>query len=43
VLGKTEELDWFRKIVNPPFPGGEAIGGLMQAVGMSYYRMRDFV
>jgi glycine/D-amino acid oxidase-like deaminating enzyme len=43
VLGKTEELDWFRKIVNPPFPGGEAIGGLMQAVGMSYYRVRDFV
>jgi glycine/D-amino acid oxidase-like deaminating enzyme len=43
VLGRTEELDWFRKIVNPPFPGGEAIGGLMQAVGMSYYRVRDFV
>jgi len=43
VLGKTEELDWFRKIVNPPFPGGEAIGGLMQAVGMTYYRVRDFV
>jgi glycine/D-amino acid oxidase-like deaminating enzyme len=43
VLGRTEELDWFRKIVNPPFPGGEAIGGLMQAIGMSYYRVRDFV
>jgi len=43
VLGQTEELDWFRKIVNPPFPGGEALGGLMQAVGMSYYRVRDFV
>ena len=43
VLGEPEELDWFRPIVNPPFPGGEALGGLMQAVGMSYYRMRDFV
>jgi glycine/D-amino acid oxidase-like deaminating enzyme len=43
VLGQAEELDWFRKIVNPPFPGGEAIGGLMQAVGMSYYRVRDLV
>jgi glycine/D-amino acid oxidase-like deaminating enzyme len=43
VLGKPEELDWFRQIVNPPFPGGEAMGGLMQAIGMSYYRVRDFV
>jgi glycine/D-amino acid oxidase-like deaminating enzyme len=43
VLGNTEELDWFGAIVNPPFPGGAAIGGLMQAVGMSYYRVRDFV
>ncbi|MGN6527533.1 MAG: NAD(P)/FAD-dependent oxidoreductase [Burkholderiaceae bacterium] len=43
VLGDTEELDWFAPIVNPPFPGGEALGGLMQAVGMSWYRVRDFV
>jgi glycine/D-amino acid oxidase-like deaminating enzyme len=43
MLGKSDELDWFAPIVNPPFPGGEAIGGLMQAVGMTYYRMRDFV
>ncbi len=42
-LGDTEELDWFAPIVNPPFPGGEAVGGLMQAAGMMYYRMRDFV
>ena len=42
-LGHAEELDWFAPIVNPPFPGGEAVGGLMQAVGMSYYRVRDFV
>src|SRR5450756_927131 len=34
VLGDTEQLDWFAPIVTPPFPGGEAVGGLMQAVGM---------
>jgi len=43
MLAKSDELDWFAPIVNPPFPGGEAIGGLMQAVGMTYYRVRDFV
>jgi glycine/D-amino acid oxidase-like deaminating enzyme len=43
VMGRPEELDWFRKIVNPPFPGGQAVGGLLQAIGMSYYRVRDFV
>lgn len=42
-LGRPEELDWFGGIVNPPFPGGEAVGGLMQAVGMTWYRLRDFV
>lgn len=43
MLGDTERLDWFGGIVNPPFPGGERIGGLMQAAGMMYYRARDFV
>jgi glycine/D-amino acid oxidase-like deaminating enzyme len=43
MLAKSDELDWFAPIVNPPFPGGEAVGGLMQAVGMTYYRVRDFV
>ncbi|MFZ5547279.1 MAG: NAD(P)/FAD-dependent oxidoreductase [Pseudomonadota bacterium] len=43
MLGKPERLDWFGGIVNPPFPGGERIGGLMQAAGMMYYRARDFV
>lgn len=41
--GKPERLDWFAGIVNPPFPGGERLGGLMQAVGMGWYRLRDFV
>ena len=41
--GNTERLDWFGGIVNPAFPGGERLGGLMQAAGMMYYRVRDFV
>ncbi len=28
-------------IVNPPFPGGEWLGGVQQAIGMSWYRLRD--
>jgi glycine/D-amino acid oxidase-like deaminating enzyme len=43
MLGRPERLDWFAGIVNPPFPGGERLGGLMQAVGMGWYRLRDFV
>jgi gamma-glutamylputrescine oxidase len=43
MLGRPERLDWFGGIVNPPFPGGERVGGLLQAVGMMYYRARDFV
>lgn len=43
MLGDPERLDWFGGIVNPPFPGGERVGGLMQAAGMMYYRARDFV
>lgn len=43
MAGQPERLDWFAGIVNPPFPGGERLGGLMQAVGMGWYRLRDFV
>jgi gamma-glutamylputrescine oxidase len=43
MLGNAERLDWFGGIVNPTFPGGERVGGLMQAAGMMYYRVRDFV
>ena len=43
MLARSDELDWFAPIVNPPFPGGEAVGGLLQALGMTYYRARDFV
>jgi len=42
VLGRPEQLDWFAPIVNPPFLGGERLGGLQQALGMLYYRARDF-
>jgi glycine/D-amino acid oxidase-like deaminating enzyme len=42
VLGKPAQLDWFASIRNPPFFGGAALGGLMQAAGMAYYRLRDF-
>jgi len=41
MLGNPERLDAFAGIVNPPFPGGEFLGGLSQAVGMSWYRLRD--
>lgn len=43
MAGRPERLDWFAGITNPPFPGGETLGGLMQAVGMGWYRLRDFV
>jgi len=43
VIGRPEELDAFAPLVNPPMPGGETIGGLLQAAGMLYYRVRDFI
>lgn len=41
MLGNPERLDAFAGIVNPPFPGGEFLGGLSQAAGMAWYRLRD--
>ena len=35
MLGRPERLDWFGGIVNPPFPGGERLGGLMASVRVS--------
>jgi glycine/D-amino acid oxidase-like deaminating enzyme len=43
ILGEPAVLDAFAGIVNPPFPGGPLLGGLAQALGMSWYRLRDFV
>ncbi len=42
MMGQADRLDAFAGIVNPPFPGGEFLGGLSQALGMSWYRIRDF-
>lgn len=41
--GQPDRLDAFNGIVNPPFLGGEWLGGLQQAVGMGWYRLRDMV
>jgi len=43
MLGNPERLDAFKGIINPPFPGGETLGGVAQALGMSWYRLRDLV
>ena len=43
MLGDPARLDAFAAIVNPRFPGGERFGGLLQALGMSWYRLRDLV
>ena len=41
MLGQTDRLDAFAGIINPPFPGGELLGGISQAIGMTWYRLRD--
>ena len=43
MLGEPTRLDAFTAIVNPRFPGGERVGALLQALGMSWYRLRDRV
>jgi len=43
MLGRPERLDAFSGMHNPAFPGGEWLGGLTQAVGMSWYRLRDLI
>jgi len=47
ITGDATHLDLFKPMANPPamlpgVPGGEMLGGLMQAIGMSYYRLRDY-
>jgi glycine/D-amino acid oxidase-like deaminating enzyme len=42
ILGDATNLALFQQLHNPPFPGGETLGALFQAVGMSYYRLRDY-
>lgn len=43
VLGRTDGLDALAGIVNPPFPGGAWLAGGLQAAGMAYYRLRDWI
>ncbi len=42
ILGDDSHLQLFARLRNPPFPGGETLGGLFQVLGMSYYRLRDY-
>lgn len=41
--GDDTHLQLFSALRNPPFPGGQALAALMQVVGMSYYRLRDYL
>lgn len=43
ILGDETHLKLFSALRNPAFPGGETLGGLFQVVGMSYYRLRDYI
>jgi gamma-glutamylputrescine oxidase len=42
INGDESHLKLFTALKNPAFPGGETLGALFQAVGMSYYRLRDY-
>ena len=42
IKGDETHLKLFTALKNPAFPGGETLGALFQAVGMSYYRLRDY-
>jgi glycine/D-amino acid oxidase-like deaminating enzyme len=42
INGDEAHLQLFTALKNPAFPGGETLGALFQAVGMSYYRLRDY-
>lgn len=43
ILGDETHLELFTALRNPAFPGGETLGALFQVVGMSYYRLRDYI
>lgn len=42
ILGDATHLNLFTALRNPAFPGGQTLGALLQVVGMSYYRLRDY-
>lgn len=43
LLGRGDDLALFERMPKLRFPGGEMLGGLSQAVGMAYYRLRDYL
>ena len=43
ICGQRELFELFTRFKNPPFPGGERLGALFQALGMSWYRLRDYI
>ena len=43
ILGDDTHLRLFSGLKNRPFPGTETLAGLFQVLGMSYYRLRDYV
>ena len=42
IAGNDSHLRLFSALHNRPFPGGEVLAGMLQVLGMSYYRMRDY-
>lgn len=42
IRGDETHLKLFTALRNPPFPGGETVGALLQVLGMSWYRLRDY-
>jgi len=42
IQGDETHLTLFSALHNRPFPGGETLGGFLQVLGMSYYRLRDY-
>jgi glycine/D-amino acid oxidase-like deaminating enzyme len=43
ILGNRDDLNQFMRLNNHPFPGGETLAGFLQVLGMSYYRLRDYI
>jgi glycine/D-amino acid oxidase-like deaminating enzyme len=42
IAGDDTNLRLFSALNNRPFPGGEVVAGMLQVLGMSYYRLRDY-
>ena len=42
IAGDDTHLRLFSALHHRPFPGGEVVAGMLQVLGMSYYRLRDY-